>query len=124
MEDLALITALTYGIPCHLFSFQSPIELRSSVRADYSRSDPRAKSSVAHEKLRKGGQVEPCYSHLQLNKGFTVPPYTIEQFTVLLFIFIFLARLCFRLARFLRCLSIQIVQNHSSQDRPKSYLQK
>ena len=72
MEDLALITALTYGIPCHLFSFQSPIELielRSSVRADYSRSDPRAKSSVAHEKLRKGGEVEPCYSHLQVNKG-------------------------------------------------------
>lgn len=69
MEDLALITALTYGIPCHLFSFQSPIELRSSVRADYSRSDPRAKSSVAHEKLRKGGEVEPCHSHLQVNKG-------------------------------------------------------
>ena len=47
----------------------------------------------------------------------------IKQFPVLLFLFVFLARPCFRPARFLRCLSIEIVQDHSSHERPKSYLQ-
>ena len=43
--------------------------LVSSLIAPGVVNEPQATSSVVHVKLRKGGEIKLCYSHLQLNKG-------------------------------------------------------